>query len=337
MTILVTGGAGYIGGHMGLALRDADKDYVVLDDMSNGVPWAVPEGTPLVVASTGDYQTVLDTIRTHGIDTIIHFAATLIVPELYQKPLEYYRINAANGRALLQAATDGGVRKFLYSGTSAVYGNPVVNPVSEAALIAPTTPYGKSKLVTELMLGDVADTLADFRYVTLRYFNVAGADPAGRLGQSTTKTTLLVQIVVQCALGLRNGIDIFGIDYATPDGTCIRDYLHVTDLIDAHMSALEHLDAGRENRTLNVGYGHGYSVRDIIDTVKRVTGRDFEVREGARRAGDPVAVVADAGLIRETLNWTPRYDDIEAIVRHAVAWELKMEERRALDRSVGNA
>ena len=264
----------------------------------------------------------------HEVDTILHFAATLITPDLYAEPLEYYRINAANGRALLQAAADGGVDNFIYSATSAVYGNPKVNPVPETAEIAPTTPYGKSKLVTEMMLKDLSD-VTGLRYVALRYFNVAGADPEGRYGQSTTKTTLLVQIAVQCALGLREGLEIFGTDYPTPDGTCVRDYLHVADLIDAHVQALDHLRGGGGNVTLNVGYGHGYSVRDIIDTVKRVTGRDFPVREGARRLGDPVEVVAEANRIREAFGWTPRYDDIETIVRHALQWELRMEERRS--------
>ena len=330
MTILVTGGAGYIGGHMGLALADRGETFVVMDDMSNGVPWAVPPGVELIVGSTGDYQRVLQAIREHEVDTILHFAATLITPDLYRRPLEYYRINSANGRALLQAAADGGVKQFVYSATSAVYGNPKVNPVSVEADIAPTTPYGKSKLVTELMLKDLSD-VSDMRYVALRYFNVAGADPAGRYGQSTTKTTLLVQIAVQCALGIRPGLEIFGTDYETPDGTCIRDYLHVTDLIDAHISALEHLRSGGGNLTLNVGYGHGYSVRDIIDTVKRVSGADFPVREGPRRLGDPVEVVAEANLIREKFGWEPKLDNIETIVTHALQWERRMEERRSLE------
>ncbi len=332
MTILVTGGAGYIGGHMLLRLADRGEPVVALDDMSNGVPWAVPDGVDLHVGSTGDYQKVRSLIEHYDVDTVLHFAATLINPDLQRRPLEYYRINAANGRALLQAAADGGVDKFVYSATSAVYGNPKVNPVSEEAEVAPTTPYGKSKLVTEHMLADLS-SVSDMRYVALRYFNVAGADPDGRYGQSTTKMTLLVQIAVQCALGLRDGLEIFGTDYDTPDGTCVRDYLHVTDLIDAHEGALAHLRGGGGNLTLNVGYGHGYSVRDIIETTKRVTGRDFPVREGPRRAGDPVAVVAEAKRIRAELGWEPRLDDIETIVRHAYAWELKMEERRALDRA----
>lgn len=329
MTILVTGGAGYIGGHMLLKLNEMNEKVVVIDDMSNGVQWAVPAGMELIVADIGNYQQVSHIIQSNKVDTILHFAATLITPNLYQYPLEYYRINSANARNLLQAAADNGVTKFIYSATSAVYGNPVANPVSELALIAPTTPYGKSKLVTEHMLKDLSD-VSDMRFVALRYFNVAGADPAGRYGQSTSKTTLLVQIAVQSALGIRNGIEVFGTDYPTPDGTCIRDYLHVTDLIEAHVSALSHLRAGGENLTMNVGYGHGYSVRDIIDTVKRVSGKDFPVREGARRLGDPVEVIAEANLIREKFGWAPRYDNIELIVQHALNWELKMEEKRAL-------
>jgi UDP-glucose 4-epimerase len=336
MTIRVTGGAGYIGGHMGLALHDAGERFIVLDDMSNGVPYAVPSGVDLVVCSTGDYDRVLRLIRDHQVDTVLHFAAALISPDLYQRPLEYYRINAANSRALLQAVADGGVDKFIYSATAAVYGNPKVNPVSEAAEIAPTTPYGKSKLVTEHMLADLS-AVTGLKYVALRYFNVAGADPAARYGQSTSKTTLLVQIAVQCALGLRDGLEIFGTDYPTPDGTCIRDYLHVTDLIDAHRLALDHLRGGGGNLTLNVGYGHGFSVRDIIDTAMRVTGSDFPVREGPRRHGDPVEVVADARLIGQKLGWDPKLDDIETIVAHAYAWELKLQEMRGGSGAAGNA
>ena len=333
MTILITGGAGYIGGHMGLRLADRGEDFVVVDDMSNGVSWAVPDGTELVVASTGDYQRMVNLMRARKVDTILHFAATLITPDLYDKPLEYYRINAANGRALLQAAADAGVKTFIYSATSAVYGNPVSNPVSEEAAIAPTTPYGKSKLTTEHMLADIS-AATGMRYVALRYFNVAGADPLARYGQSTTKTTLLVQIAVQAALGMRDKLEIYGTDYPTKDGTCVRDYLHVTDLIDAHDLALEHLRAGGENKTLNVGYGHGYSVREIIDTVMRVTGREFPVTDGPRRDGDPIEVVAQASRIRSELGWEPKFDDIETIVQHAWAWEQKMERRRALDREL---
>lgn len=328
MTILVTGGAGYIGGHMVLALKDAGESCVVIDNMYNGVPWAIPEGVPFVLGDVGDYELVSRVIREHKVDTIIHFAATLIMPEHYTRPLEYYRINSAQSRGLLQAASDQGVTRFIFSATSAVYGNPVSNPVSEAAVIAPVSPYGKSKWMTECMLHDLS-AVTDLEYVALRYFNVAGADPAGRYGQSTTKTTLLVQIAVQNALGIRDGIEIFGDDYPTPDGTCIRDYLHVTDLIDAHLAALAHLRAGKGNLTCNVGYGHGYSVKDIIDTVKRVSGREFPVHVGPRRLGDAIEVVASADRVRDVLGWAPKLDDIEKIVTHALRWEERLMTMRA--------
>jgi UDP-glucose 4-epimerase len=327
MTILVTGGAGYIGGHMTLALARAKEPVVVIDNMYNGVPWAIPNGVPFVLGDVGDYETVTRVIREHRVSAIIHFAATLIMPEHYRRPLEYYRINSAGSRGLLQAASDCGIDKFIFSATSAVYGNPVSNPVSEQAVIAPVSPYGKSKWATECMLRDLSE-VTDFNYVALRYFNVAGADPEGAYGQSTTKTTLLVQIAVQSALGIRDGIEIFGDDYPTPDGTCIRDYLHVTDLIDAHMAALAHLREGRGNLTCNVGYGHGYSVKDIIDTVKRVSGKDFPVRVGPRRLGDAIAVVAEAQRVREVLGWTPKYDNIETIVTHALRWEERLQRIR---------
>jgi len=320
MNILVTGGAGYIGGHMVLGLLDRGITPVVIDDMSNGVPWALRPGVPFYHGDIGDYALVSRVLREHEIDTIIHFAAQLITPDLYEKPLEYYLRNTVKSRALLQAAMEHGVKRFVFSATAAVYGNPVSNPVSEAGPIAPTSPYGTSKYMTELMLADVA-AFSDMRYVALRYFNVAGADPQTRYGQSTTKTTLLVQIAVQNALGVRNKFEVFGTDYPTPDGTCIRDYIHVTDLVDAHVRALDHLEAGGDNLTCNVGYGHGFSVKDILDTVKRVSGREFLVTYGPRRRGDPIEVVADARLIREKLGWAPNYDDIEKIVDHALRWE----------------
>jgi len=329
MTILITGGAGYIGGHMALRLADRGEEFVIVDDMTNGVPWAVPKNAELIVGSIGDYELMAKVIRDKNVKTILHFAATLITPDLYQNPLEYYRINSSNARALLQAASDCGIKNFVYSATSAVYGNPKLNPVSETAELLPTTPYGKSKLVTEYMLADLA-AVSDMRYVALRYFNVAGADPEARYGQSTTKTTLLVQIAVQAALGIRPVLNIFGTDYDTFDGTCVRDYIHVTDLIDAHELALDHLRADGESATLNVGYGHGYSVRQIIDTVKRVTRTDFPVSEAPRRDGDPVEVVADAAEIRTRLGWEPRFDSIEQIVQHAWKWELELERRRSI-------
>jgi len=329
MAILVTGGAGYIGGHMVLALKDTGEEVIVLDNMYNGVPWAIPEGVPFILGDVGDYETVTRLLREYKVEEVIHFAATLIMPEHYKRPLEYYRINNGQSRALLQAVSDAGINKFIFSATSAVYGNPVENPVSESAAIAPVSPYGKSKWVTECMLHDLA-AVSDLNYVALRYFNVAGADPVGRYGQSTIKTTLLVQIAVQCALGIRSGLEVFGDDYPTADGTCIRDYIHVTDLVDAHLLALKFLRARRENFTCNVGYGHGYSVKDIIDTVKRVSGRDFPVRMGPRRLGDAIAVVAESRLIRDVFQWNPKFDNIEAIVKHALRWEEILQLRKLL-------
>ena len=330
MTILVTGGAGYIGGHMVLGLLDRGVTPVVIDDMSNGVPWALRPGVPFHHGDVGNYELLSHIIRTHGIDTIIHFAARLITPEYYDKPLEFYNQNTVKSRTLLQAATDHGIDKFIFSATAAVYGNPKVNPVPETAEIAPISAYGLSKWVTERMLADVSE-VGDLRYVALRYFNVAGADPAARYGQSTTKTTLLVQIAVQHALGVRGEMEVFGTDYPTVDGTCVRDYIHVTDLIDAHLSALDHLSAGGGNLVCNVGYGRGFSVKQVIDTVKQVSGADFPVRYGPRRRGDAIEVVAEANRVRERLNWRPRHDDLRTIVEHALAWERKLVENYGFD------
>lgn len=315
---------------MALALQDRQEKFIVMDDLSNGFSRAVPEGIKLIVGNSGDYEQVTQVLRTHNVDTIIHFAATLITPGLYDRPLEYYRINAENSRGVLQAAADAGVKRFIYSGSSAVYGNPIVDPVPETTPPAPVTPYGKSKLIMEYMLNDIA-AVSDMKYVILRYFNVAGADPLGRHGQISTKTTLLVQLAVQSALGIHDHkFKIYGTDYPTKDGTCIRDYLHVSDLIDAHVLALDYLRDGCENSTFNVGYGQGYSVRDILSTVKRITGMDFPVEDGPRREGDPVQVVAEASLIRQKLGWSPRFNDIEKIVQDAYQWELKQQKRRQL-------
>jgi UDP-glucose 4-epimerase len=326
MTIMVTGGAGYIGGHMVLGLLDRGETPVVVDNMSNGVPWAPIGDIPAYHADVGDYEAMSRIIRVHQVDTIIHFAALLITPEFYDKPLEFYLQNTVKSRALIQAAVDNGVKRFVFSGTAAVYGNPEVNPVSEEGKVAPISAYGMSKWVTERMLADAAG-VSGMEWVVLRYFNVAGADPQGRYGQSTTKTTLLVQIAVQSALGIRNGIDVFGTDYPTVDGTCVRDYIHVTDLVDAHHAALRHLGEGRGNLLCNVGYGRGFSVKQVIETTQRVSGRDFPVRVADRRRGDAVEVVADARRAREQLGWTPRYDDLDTIVGHALRWEETMRDR----------
>ena len=330
MAILVTGGAGYIGGHMVLGLLDAGVVPVVVDDMSNGVSWSPTGPAPVYAADVGDYEAMTRILRAHKIDTIIHFAAQLITPETYERPLVFYDRNTTKSRALLQAAADCGVRRFIFSGTAAVYGDPTDAVVSESSPIKPVSPYGMSKWVTERMLADVA-AVSGMEWVVLRYFNVAGADPQARYGQSTTKTTLLVQIAVQSALGIRNGIDVFGTDYDTVDGTCVRDYIHVTDLVDAHLAALDHLRDGGGNLTCNVGYGQGFSVQQVIDTVKEVTGREFEVRTAPRRRGDAVRVVADASLVRRALGWSPRFADLHTIVEHAVRWEEVMVRRHRAD------
>jgi UDP-glucose 4-epimerase len=328
MTVLVTGGAGYIGSHMVYALVAAGERVVVLDNLSTGFEWAVAKGVPFIVGDTGDQPRVAALIAEHQIDAIIHFAASIVVPDSVRDPLGYYRNNTMNSRALLEAAVTGGVRHFIFSSTAAVYGNPARVPVAEDAPLAPMSPYGSSKLMTEIMLRDVA-AAHPLKFVILRYFNVAGADPELRTGQSTVGATHLIKVAVETALGLRPQIEVFGTDYETPDGTCIRDYIHVTDLALAHLAALVHLRRGDISETFNCGYGHGYSVLEVIEAVKRVSGRDFAVRLSARRPGDPTAIVADAARVRLQLAWAPQFDDLETIVRHALAWEDRLAGARA--------
>ncbi len=274
MTVLVTGGAGYIGSHMVYELADAGERVVVLDNLSTGFDWAVAKGVPLVVGETGDQALVARLIREHGIDAIIHFAASIVVPDSVRDPLRYYRNNTMNSRALIECAVNGGVRHFIFSSTAAVYGNPAEIPVQEDSATLPISPYGWSKLMTEIMLRD-AGSAYGLQHVILRYFNVAGADPNGRTGQSTKAATHLIKVAVETVLGLRPKLDVFGNDYPTPDGTCIRDYIHVSDLVRAHADALRYLRSGAPPLTLNCGYGHGFSVLDVIDAVKRVSGVDF--------------------------------------------------------------
>jgi UDP-glucose 4-epimerase len=333
MTILVTGGAGYIGSHMVHALADAGERTVVLDNLSTGFDWAVPKGVPLVVGETGDQLRVAALIAEHRVDAIVHFAASIVVPDSVRDPLSYYRNNTVNSRALLEVAVNSGVRHFIFSSTAAVYGNPEQVPVDENAPLRPMSPYGNSKLMTEIMLGDVA-AAHDLRHVTLRYFNVAGADPKLRTGQSTVGATHLIKVAVEAALGKRPEIQVFGTDYDTPDGTCIRDYIHVADLVDAHMVALAHLRGGGDCGTFNCGYGHGYSVLEVIEAVKRVSGRNFAVRLAPRRPGDPAAIVADPTRIRSQLGWTPRFDKLDTIAEHALAWERKLAGMRKPARSL---
>jgi UDP-glucose 4-epimerase len=322
MTILVTGGAGYIGSHMVHALLDAGESVVVLDNLSTGFRWALPAAVPLVVGETGDQVRVAALIAEHRVDAIIHFAASIVVPESVADPLGYYRNNTVNSRALIETAVKTGVRHFIFSSTAAVYGNPLHIPIGEDDPTVPVSPYGSSKLMTEIMLRDAA-TAHGLSYIILRYFNVAGADPLLRTGQSTKGATHLIKVAVETAIGLRPMMEVFGTDYETPDGTCIRDYIHVCDLVGAHADALRHLRSSRPSLTLNCGYGRGFSVLEVIDTVKRVAGVDFKVVTSGRRAGDPARIVADGTRIRSLLGFTPQFDDLTTIVDHALKWERR--------------
>jgi UDP-glucose 4-epimerase len=326
MTVLVTGGAGYIGSHMVLALIDAGHDVVVLDDFSTGFDWAVHPAATLVSGDVSDGELVRRLVREHRIEAVIHFAARIVVPESVADPLGYYLANTVKTRALIEAVVAAGVPHFIFSSTAAVYGMIGADPVAENAALAPISPYGRSKLMSEWMLADAA-VAHPLGYVALRYFNVAGADPLGRSGQSTAGATHLIKVAAETALGKRPGMQVFGTDYETPDGTCVRDYIHVSDLASAHLDALRHLRAGGASAVLNCGYGRGYSVVEVIDTVKRVSGVDFPVQVSGRRAGDPAAIVAQATRIRSELGWTPKLDDLPTIVEHALAWERRLSER----------
>ena len=323
MTILVTGGAGYIGSHMIHALVEAGEGVIVLDNLSTGFKWAIPKGVQLVTGETGDEALVARLIAEHGVSAIIHFAASIVVPDSVSDPLGYYRNNTVNSRALIECAVRGGVKQFIFSSTAAVYGNPAKVPIGEDDAVAPMSPYGSSKLMTEIMLRDAGIAHA-LDYVILRYFNVAGADPKLRTGQSTKGATHLIKVAVETALRKRAKMDVFGANYPTPDGTCIRDYIHVTDLVRAHSDALAYLRAGGRSVTLNCGYGHGFSVLDVIDTVKRVSGVDFRVDRADPRPGDPAQIVAQSDRAKELLGWQPQFDDLATIVTHALAWERKL-------------
>jgi UDP-glucose 4-epimerase len=325
MAILVTGGAGYIGSHMVHALADAGEEVVVLDNLSTGFRWAIPQGVPLYEGDTGDDTFATEIIARHGIESIIHFAASIVVPDSVADPLGYYRNNTCNTRTLIEAAVQGGVKHFIFSSTAAVYGNPETVPVAEDAPTVPMSPYGSSKLMTEIILRDTGHA-HPLRYAVLRYFNVAGADPQMRTGQSTPAATHLIKVAVQAALGLRRKMDVFGTDYPTPDGTCIRDYIHVSDLVAAHADALSYLRAGGGSATLNCGYGRGFSVLEVIETVKAVSGVDFRVDLAPKRPGDPAQIVARSDRARDLLRWSPRFDDLPTIVSHALAWEKKLKE-----------
>lgn len=320
MTVLVTGGAGYIGSHMVWELLDAGEQVVVVDRLSTGFEWAVAPEARLVVGDIADGALIGSVIREHGVDAIIHFAGSIIVPESVADPLGYYENNTCKTRALIETAVREKVPNFIFSSTAAVYGAAGLEPVREDARLAPESPYGLSKLMSEWMLRDAA-AAHGLRYTALRYFNVAGADPRGRTGQSTPGATHLIKVASETALGKRPSMQVFGTDYPTPDGTCVRDYIHVSDLVAAHRLALQRLRDGGGNLVANCGYGHGYSVLEVVDSVKRVHGRDFEVAVGHRRAGDPASIIADAALARHELGWVPARDDLDAIVGDALSWE----------------
>jgi UDP-glucose 4-epimerase len=327
MSVLVTGGAGYIGGHMTLGLLDVGETVVVLDNLSTGFDWAVPDAARLVVGDTGDEDLLARLINEHEVDAVTHFAAKIVVPESVADPLGYYLNNTSKARTLIETAIRGGVKTFIFSSTAAVYGETSSEPVSEETPLAPISPYGRSKLMVEWMLED-ASRAYGLRYVALRYFNVAGADPEGRLGQSTPKATHLIKRGVQTALGVYPSMEIFGQDYPTRDGTCVRDYIQVTDLIDAHLAALAYLRKGGASVVCNCGYGHGQTVREVIDVVKKVSGVDFKVVLSPRRAGDPAALVARADRAKSVLGWKPQRDNLGDIVRQALDWERRLHNRR---------
>jgi UDP-glucose 4-epimerase len=326
MTVLITGGAGYIGSHTVLELTAAGEHVVVLDNLSTGFRFLLPPEVPLVVGSTGDRELTSGVIREHGVEAIIHFAASIVVPDSVRDPLGYYRNNTVNTCNLIDVAIANGVKHIIFSSTAAVYGNAERVPVGEDDATLPISPYGRSKLMSEIMLRDAAFAHG-LHYVVLRYFNVAGADPQARTGQASPGATHLIKVACEAAVGKRAKIDVFGTDYPTSDGTGIRDYIHVSDLAAAHSAALDYLRAGGASATFNCGYGHGASVLQVIESVKRVSGVEFPVVLGQRREGDPAVLVADVSRIHATLPWTAKFQDLDTIVTHALEWERLLSRR----------
>jgi UDP-glucose 4-epimerase len=324
LPVLVTGGAGYIGSHAVLALKDAGWPVAVIDNLTTGFRFAVPDDVPLYEGDIEDGELLARIFAEQGIKAVMHFAGSIIVPESVENPLKYYHNNTAKSRALIAAAVAAGVPHFIFSSTAATYGIPEVSPVGEDCPQLPINPYGMSKLMTEHMLADTARAHA-INFCALRYFNVAGADPQARTGQSTAGATHLIKVAVEAALGKREGVDVFGTDYDTPDGTGVRDYIHVSDLANAHVLALEALIADpARSLTMNCGYGRGFSVMEVLDAVDRVTNRQIVRRMGPRRAGDPDSLISDNRRIKATLPWQPRYADLGTIVSHALAWETRL-------------
>ena len=328
MAILVTGGAGYIGSHMVHELLDHGESVVVLDNLTTGFDWAVPDRAKLVIGNVGDKKLVEKTIRNESIEAIIHFAGSVVVPESVEDPLKYYENNTSNTRNLLEAVTNCGLDKFIFSSTAAVYGEPsTTGPIREDAVLNPMSPYGSSKLMSEIMVRDTA-LATNLRYVMLRYFNVAGGDPMQRTGQSTAGATHLIKIACETAAGKRPCMSIFGDDYDTPDGTCIRDFIHVSDLVNAHYAALNFLRQGGLKFTANCGYSRGYSVQEVVDAVKRVSGNEFPVVMEPRRIGDIPSLTANSHRLMSRLAWKPRFDDLDKIIADALAWENVLQQRR---------
>jgi len=324
MAVLVTGGGGYIGSHMVWALLDAGEQVVVIDRLSTGFRWAIAPEARFYEGDIADTALMQQIFADNDIDSIIHFAGSIVVPESVADPLGYYENNTVKSRSLIASAVAAGIPYFVFSSTAAVYGTPeVLEPVTESVNLKPESPYGSSKLMTEIMLRDTANAHA-LTYTALRYFNVAGADPKGRSGQSSALATHLIKVACATALGKRQSMSVFGTDYPTPDGTCVRDYIHVWDLVQAHLKALQRMRAGGGSLAANCGYGHGFSVLEVLDAVREVHGEDFPVTFSERRAGDPAMIVANPALAKQELGWVPQYDDLNGIIRSALDWELHL-------------